>query len=221
MKQLMIVALILATLFASTFLLLKATGLISAEHIKALLVDASEVNAIYVAGCIVVLLFLDLFIAIPTLTVSIMSGYFLGPLIGGVSAAAGMMMAGIGGYAISWRYGPRLLRRLYDDPAKLQEMQRVFTNQGMIMLIICRAAPILPEVCCCLAGANRMPLPRFLSCYAAATIPYAFIAAYAGALSSLANPMPAIMTAIAISSSLWLAWFLVLRNGYRRRPSRT
>lgn len=221
MKQLVTIALVLAALFASTFLLLKATGTLPTEQIVALITDAQEINGAYVAAWIIVVLFADLFIAIPTLTVSMLSGYSLGPLVGGICAVIGMMMAGVTGYAISWRYGPKLLVKIYRDPSKLQEMQRIFSNQGTIMLIMCRAAPILPEVCCCLAGANRMPLSRFLSCYAVATVPYAFIAAYAGAMSSLANPMPAIMTAIAISSSLWLAWFMVLRNGHKRRLSQT
>lgn len=217
MKQLVTVALILAALFASTFLLLNATGAIPTEKILAMVTDASEINSLYAAAFIVFILFADLFIAVPTLTISMLSGYFLGPLVGGICAAAGMMIAGIVGYAISWHYGPRLLAKIYRDPTKLQEMQRIFLSHGIIMLLICRAVPILPEVCCCLAGANRMPFPRFLSCYAVATVPYAFIAAYAGAVSSLDNPFPAILTAIAISSSLWLSWLLLLRYSYKKR----
>ncbi len=216
MKQLVVVALMLAIGFASTFVLLNATGAISVEKIVAVITGASEINRAIAAVVIVFVLFADLFIAVPTLTVTMLSGYFLGPQIGGFVAAAGMMIAGVVGYLISWRYGPRLLAKIYRDPVKRREMQRIFLSRGFIMLLICRAVPILPEVCCCLAGANRMPFSRFLSCYAIATIPYAFIAAYAGGISSLANPMPAIITAIAMSSVLWLAWLLLLGGSYNR-----
>lgn len=50
----------------------------------------------------VIALFLvsDLFIAIPTLTIATLSGYFLGFGYGGLAAATGMMLAG-GSVAVS------------------------------------------------------------------------------------------------------------------------
>lgn len=215
MKQLVIAAGVLALIFASTFLILNGTGVLTLDYIEITLDKASSVNPLYVASIIALLLFLDLFIAVPTLTLAILSGYFLGFWAGGVCAFAGMLAAGLAGFGISFKYGPGLLIRIYKDPTKLSEMQRVFSKHGALILMMCRAAPILPEVACCLAGATKMPIYRFLLFYVTATAPYALIAAYAGSKSTLANPTPAIFAAIAMSLALWGAWVLFLRRNYR------
>ncbi len=217
MKQLITLALTLAAIFVSTFILIKATGILTVEDIESALTAASQINPLYVAAVVIVLLFADLLIAIPTLTIAILSGYFLGFLLGGISAISGMLLAGLVGYTICRLYGPGLLMKIYKNPEKLREMESVFSLHGSMVLIICRALPILPEVSCCLAGANRMPFWRFLLYYSIGTIPYAFIAAYAGSQSSLSDPTPAIFTAIAISLFLWLAWYIFLRKNKNRQ----
>lgn len=217
MKQLITVALTLAAIFASTFLIIKFSGILTVADIEAALDAASKINPLYVAACVVALLFADLFIAVPTLTVCILSGYFLGFVVGGFSAAIGMLVAGICGYMICWRYGPTLLQKIYKNPDKLREMEVIFSRHGTVVLLICRAMPILPEVSCCLAGANRMPFIKFIACYSLATIPYAFLAALAGSHSSLNNPMPAIFAAIGISLVLWSAWLIFLRKNFGKR----
>lgn len=217
MRQLITLAMTLAAIFASTFILIKTTGILTVEDIESLLTTASQINPLYVVAVVIALLFADLLIAIPTLTITILSGYFLGFLLGGISAMSGMLLAGLVGYMICWFYGPGLLMKIYKNPEKLREMERVFSLHGSMVLIICRALPILPEVSCCLAGANRMPFWRFLLYYSIGTIPYAFIAAYAGSQSSLNDPTPAIFTAIAISLFLWLAWYIFLRKNKNRQ----
>lgn len=214
MKQLITIALILATAFASTFIVIKATGVLTIEDVKRWLTMASEIDPLYVALAVIILLFADLFIAIPNLTICILSGYFLGWLTGGLASTAGMMLAGIVGYWICWAIGPKLLLKMYKDPKKLAEMQGIFSEHGATVILMCRAMPILPEVVACLAGANKMSFFRFMVYYSISTIPYSFIAAYAGSKSSIANPTPAILTAIGISLALWLAWFIFLRRNY-------
>lgn len=214
MKQLLTIALILATAFASTFIVIKATGILTIEDIKNWLTIASEINPAYVVLTVIILLFSDLFIAVPTLTICILSGYFLGWLTGGLASTAGMMLAGVVGYWICWNIGPKLLIRIYKDPKKLEEMQNIFSEHSTSVILMCRAMPILPEVVSCMAGANKMSFIRFIAFYSITTIPYAFIAAYAGSKSSLTNPTPAILTAIGISIVLWFSWFIFLRRYY-------
>lgn len=221
MRQLFYVALGLAGIFASTFLLLKFTGLLTIDDIKALLEIAAGTDPTYVALLIVLLLFLDLFIAMPTLTICVLAGYFLGGWWGGISATAGMMLAGTFGYLLSYYLGPGLLLKIYKKPKDLALMQRAFNNKSGSVILLCRALPILPEVVSCLAGANRMPLIRFLFYYSVATLPYGFIAAYAGSSSSLANPMPAILTVICLSLFFWFSWWLLLRSQSRANPPPT
>lgn len=217
MKQLITIALILAAAFASTFIIIKTTGVLTIDDIKQWLTMASEINPAYVVLTVVVLLFADLFIAVPTLTICILSGYFLGWITGGLASTSGMMLAGISGYWICRAIGPKLLMKIYKDPKKLAEMQNIFSEHSTSVILMCRAMPILPEVVSCLAGANKMSFFRFMAYYSISTIPYAFIAAYAGSKSSLANPTPAILTAIGISLTLWLSWFFFLRRNYPKQ----
>jgi uncharacterized membrane protein YdjX (TVP38/TMEM64 family) len=214
MKQLITIALVLAAAFASTFIVIKATGVLTIDDVKHWLTMASEINPVYVALAVIALLFADLFIAVPNLTVCILSGYFLGWLTGGLASTAGMMLAGIVGYWICWAIGPKILIKIYKDPQKLAEMQSIFSEHSASVILMCRALPILPEVVSCLAGANKMPFFRFMAYYSISTIPYSFIAAYAGSKSSLANPTPAILAAIGISIALWFSWFIFLRRNY-------
>lgn len=220
MKPLLTIAMTLAAVFASTFLVIKATGILTVEDIKHWLALALAVDPTYVALAVVVLLFADLFIAIPTLTVCILSGYFLGFLFGGFAAAAGMMLAGASGYWICRAIGPGLLTRIYRDPQKLAQMHDIFSKHSISVILMCRALPILPEVVSCMAGANAMPFLRFITYYGVSTIPYAFIAAYAGSKSSLTNPTPAILTAIGISLVLWLSWFVFIRRNRLKATTR-
>lgn len=216
MKQLITIALILAAAFASTFIVIKATGVLTIDDVRTWLTMASEINPIYVAIAVIILLFADLFIAVPNLTICILSGYFLGWLGGGLASTAGMMLAGIVGYWICWAIGPKILMRIYKDPNKLAEMQHIFSEHSTSVILMCRALPILPEVVACLAGANKMSFVRFMVYYSISTIPYSFIAAYAGSKSSLANPTPAILAAIGISLALWFSWFIFLRRHYSK-----
>lgn len=220
MKALLTVGLVLATLFASTFLVMNSTGVLTLERVETLLKNAAEARALYVALAVVLLLAADLFIAVPTLTIVILAGYFLGFAAGAASAVTGMAVAGFSGYGLCRRYGPGLLLRIYHDPEELRRMKTRYDQHGPIMLVICRAMPILPEVSCCLSGANRMPFARFALCFALGTIPYATIAAYAGSRSSLDDPQPAVVAAVGMSLCLWAAWWYLWRTmGHRLSES--
>ncbi|MBL1260034.1 MAG: VTT domain-containing protein [Thiotrichaceae bacterium] len=220
MKELIKVMLTLALVFASTFILIKATGILTLEDIQLALEQAQQIHPGYLALVVIGLLFVDLFIAIPTMTVTIMAGFFLGWPMAAAATISGFLLAGTIGYAISRRYGWRLLNRIYQDREKLDEMHRTFSTYGPVMLIICRAMPILPEVSCCMAGATRMSLPKFLTMYALGTIPYALIITYAGSISSLDNPKPAILAAIGISLTLWTGWYLLGRHARQQKLRR-
>lgn len=213
MKQLIGIALGLALIFASTFIIVRATGVLSIDDIESYLHAAHDAAPIYVAATVVLLLVADLFIAVPTLALTILSGYFLGFPMGFAAAATGMLAAGTLGYGITYGYGPGLLRRITKDEEKLAEMEAVFSRYGILVLTICRALPILPEVSCCLAGATRMKFPRFAAGFMLGTVPYATIAAYAGSKSSLENPEPAILAALGLALMLAAAWtFLIKRH---------
>ena len=206
------IALILALFFAATFLALKFTGFFSIEAIESYLEQAQQTETRFLFLLVVLLLFSDLFIAVPTLTITILSGYFLGFVTGGLAAIIGMLLAGIAGYGISWRYGEFLLKKIVRSETKRQEAIASFNRYGTGMILLSRVSPILPEVSACLAGIVRMPFPMFFLTWSVNTIPYGLIAAYSGSVSSLNDPKPAIYAAIGLYFSLWLAWFLFRRH---------
>lgn len=209
MKELLKVMLLLALVFAAIFVLMKLTGVLGLDEIEAWVSTTQQDSPEYLALLVVVLLFADLVFAIPTMTVSLLAGYFLGWPLGAVATMGGFFLAGISGYLVSRRYGHWLLRRIYSDRGKLTVLQQAFEQHGPWMLLCCRALPILPEVCCCMAGATRMAFPRFAVWYGLGSAPYALITTYAGSVSTLGNPMPAIMTAILLSLSLWGIWYVM------------
>lgn len=131
--------------------------------------------------------------------------YFLGYTYGAMAALTGTLLASVSGYVISRYYGYRIMSILMKDRDKRIEAIAAFDRAGFAMIILSRAAPILPEASACLAGMTRMKFWRFFLAWSISTIPYVLIATYAGSISS------AILTAIFISSFLWLSWFLYHR----------
>ena len=78
MKPLIKVMLTLGAIFALTFILGRVLGILTVDNVKHWLELALSVDPLWVAGTIVLLLFLDLFVAVPTLTITILAGFFLG-----------------------------------------------------------------------------------------------------------------------------------------------
>jgi len=217
LQPLIKIMLTLGLAFATTFLLLNATGVVTVAKIEVWLTLARDADPLWVAPIIALLLFVDLIISVPTLATITLSGYFLGPIVGALAGIAGLVMAGLGGYTISRRYGDLLLRIVVKDETKRRDAIVTFQEHGAVVILLSRASPILPEVSACMAGMTGMPLGKFLALWLASSVPYAVIAAYAGSISSLDNPKPAIVAAIGLISFLWLSWLLVRRRGRRRQ----
>ena len=207
MKTLIRIMLIIATCFAATFLLTKFTGVLTIEQIKNWLIQAKELSPIYVGTLVALLLFADLFIAVPTLTIITLSGYFLGYTYGATSALVGIILTGVCGYILGSYYGDSILKFLVKDESKRSEAIHTFQQHGFVMILLSRAMPILPEVTACLSGMTRMAFSKFLIAWLISSVPYILIVAYAGSISSIDNPKPAIFTIISISILLWVAWF--------------
>jgi uncharacterized membrane protein YdjX (TVP38/TMEM64 family) len=212
MKDLLKVAVVIALIFASTFVLMKSTGLVTEESVTAFLNSAHEIHPAWLAAIVIGLLMLDLLIAIPTMTTILLAGYFMGPLFGGLASAAGLMLLGNTGYAMGHRFGRPVLTRLFKGEERLSGIEAAFAKNDLLVLFVCQALPILPELSCTLAGISRMRFWRFFFGYAVGVVPFAFIVAYAGSVSTLSNPAPAIYTAIGVSAGLLLLWTFIQRR---------
>lgn len=218
MKPLLKIMLIMAAFFASTFLIAKSTGVFSIENVQASLEAAKTMSPLSVVLIVVLLLFLDLFIAVPTLSIMILGGYFLGHSQGALAAVIGLFLAGICGYALSYLFGDKLINFIIKNEEQRTDAISAFKQHGVPMILLSRSMPILPELTACMAGMTKMPFYKFLLAWLASTVPYALIATYAGALSSIDNPKPAIFTAIGLTLFFWSAWFVF--NRFKLRAGR-
>ncbi len=217
MKELLKVILIVATFFALTFVIVKLTGVLTVADIKSWLTQAQELSPLYVGVIVALLLFLDLFIAVPTLTLTILSGFFIGYGYGVLASLTGMMLAGVCGYGLSRVWGGQVLRLIVRDEVRRQEMKKAFHEHGFTLILLSRATPIMPEVSACLAGTTGFPFKKFLLAWSMCTVPFVLIAAYAGSVSSLDNPKPAILAAIGLTSVFWFGLYLFRRSQKNKR----
>lgn len=212
MKDLMTIAVVLALAFASTFFLVQWSGLIPEAGVVAWLEGLRAIDPWLLVAGVILLLLLDLLVAIPTMTTILLAGWLLGPLAGGLAASAGLMAMGGAAYGMGRRLGRPVLARMLKDPDRLAGIETAFARQDMLVLVVCQALPILPELSATLAGIAQMPLRRFLAGYAAGVVPFAFIVAAGGAASTPDDLRPAILTAIATSATLLLLWRVVRRR---------
>lgn len=215
MRALFKLTLIITGFFALTFLLVRMTGIFTVDNITQSLNKANELNPIYLFIFIVVILFCDLFIAVPTLTITLLSGYFLGFAYGAIASILGMLLAGFVGYFLSARFGERILKKIIKSDNKRQEVITDFEKYGFTMILLSRISPILPEVSACLAGMTKMNFKKFSIGWCLNSIPFALIISYSGSISSLSNPKPAIYTIIGLYVFLSTAWLITKKVVYK------
>lgn len=209
MRPLLKIALSLGVFFTGMLLIFNLTGLITVDKIELWLESAKSVNPVFTFLIVFSLLFADLFIAVPTLTISLLAGHFLGPVYGAISVIAGLLAAGICGYAISRRYGDSLIKLIVKEEVKRVEAKETFRMHGPVVILLSRATPVLPELSACLAGMTGMKFTVFLFLWSLNCVPYAVLVTYAGSISSLQNPTPAILVALGLTilfGSSWLAF---------------
>ena len=202
----------LGSIFALTFILGRLLGILTVENVKHWLEMAANVDPLWLTSTIVFLLFLDLFVAVPTLTITLLAGFFLGFPAGATAAFVGMSAAAFTGYGISRIWGERPISFLVREPADRQEMSETFQRNGPVMIVLSRAAPIVPEVTACMAGATKMNFVRYMAFFSLSTIPYVLIASYAGSISSVESPQPAIFAILFLYSILWTGWYFFRRK---------
>lgn len=212
MKDLLRIGLVLGLAFASTFLIIRALDLLPEDGVIAWLESLRDIHPGWLMAGVVALLLLDLLIAVPTMTTILIAGWLLGPVLGGLTAALGLMLMGGIGYTLGRIFGRPILQRLFKDDTRLAGVEAAFARNDLLTLAVCQALPILPELSATLAGIARMNPLRFALGYGLGVIPFAFIIAAGGAASNPDDLRPAILTVIAITAILLILWRLLLRR---------
>lgn len=211
MKPLLKVMLILGVVFLTILLIGRLFGLLTVENIRALLVYAQSIDPLWVFLAVIVLLFLDIFVTIPTLTTTILAGFFLGFPLGALAAFLGMMAAILTGYGLSCLWGDKGVALIVRDPQEREEMATTFLKTGPLMIVFSRSVPMLPEISACMAGVTKMNFWHYAVFGVLSTAPFALIGAYAGSVSSIESPQPAIFAALFLYAVLGLGWWVFRR----------
>lgn len=201
----------LLCLFVILAVLTRAAGGLDEAGIEALLDAAQNVSPWHIALLVVALLSIDLLLAVPTLTVTLLAGFFLGQGWGSLAAFVGMTNCALAGYTMGRTGGDLILSHVVRDAEAQAQMKHSFANDGPAMILLSRSAPLLPEVTACLAGASGMRLPLFLLLHTASTVPYVLLATWLGSRMLHSDPLPIILAAIGVYAVLWLGW-IVRRN---------
>ncbi len=215
MKSLIKVILILGLISGSSFILVQLTGLITVERIDYWFNEIRSVSPYYIGALVLVLMFIDLFISIPTLATIMLAGFFMGTFLGSLFTIAGLSIAGITGYTLGYKFGDPILGFLLKNEKEKDELVDAFLENGFLTILLSRALPVLPEVSTCIAGMTKMPFLKFFTAWLISITPYTIIAAYAGASSSAKSPEPAIIAWAVLTSFLWICWFFFKRKRKR------
>ncbi len=211
MKLLIKSVLILVVIFTTTLLIIKFSGVLTIEDIKEIFANLKSQPSYILGALIVLFLFIDLFIAVPTMTIIILAGYFIGFELAVLYTFIGLLSASLTGYFLSLKYGNKILDKLSSNEEQKLEMTDLFNKHGVLVIVLSRAVPMLPEISSCLAGTCKMSLKRFLFAWSLGTIPYLSVIAYAGSISNLENPMPAIYAALGITVLFWIIWMVFMK----------
>lgn len=208
MKPLLKIMTILLSIFAVFFILGQIFGILTVENVKAGLQGASEIDALALSAVIITLLCVDIFITVPTLTITLLAGFFLGFPMGAAVALIGTSSATFLGYALGKRWGQKAISKIIKDDAQVADLKATFRTHGPVMITLARAAPMVPEICALMAGATKMRFGRYVLFHLIGTLPYVALASYAGSISSVDDPMPAIYGAMLLYAVGWGSWFI-------------
>ncbi len=144
----------------------------------------------------------DLALPVPGTVVISALGYIYGTFLGGLAAAAGLMLAGMAGYGSGRLFGERFARRWLGE-RDYEKGRRLFANGGGWVVALSRALPILPEVISCTAGLVRMPFRKFTLALACGSVPMGFLFAAIGRAGHEA-PGWAFGLSLLVPALLWL-----------------
>ncbi len=144
----------------------------------------------------------DLALPVPSTVVISALGYIYGTFVGGLVAAAGLMLVGMTGYGLGWLFGERFARRWLGEQ-DYEKGRRLFANGGGWVVALSRALPILPEVISCTAGLVRMSFRRFATALACGSVPMGFLFAAIGRAGHDA-PGWAFGLSLLVPALLWL-----------------
>jgi len=184
-------------------------GWFEADDVRRLL-DSASAHPWRVGLFVIVLLAFDSVLSVPTMGTAAVAGHLLGPWWGGLCASIGVLAAGSICFGVA---------SLFRRRAVLEKVRREVREVGPRPLLLARAIPMLPEVLSAMAGATGMRYRRYLFWFALGNIPFLTAASFAGSVSGVDRPWPALATAIGLPVLAGLAY--VVARAYSMMSWRT
>ena len=124
-----------------------------------------------------------------------------------LAASLGAIAGQLGGYAIGYTLGYRLLRkhgaRIGLTPARLMLGRVLFRRHGVKVVVASRFVAVLRQLAGLLAGATRMPWPRFLAANVAGSVLWS--AGYGYGAEALGETLKRVAGPIAIGLGVLVA----------------
>lgn len=146
----------------------------------------------------------DIALPIPATAVMAALGVVYGPLIGGLTATLGSVLAGVIGYGLCRCINRDFARRLAGEKG-YDQAEALFHRWGGWLVAASRWAPVLPETAAFMAGLTRMPFLRFTAALVCGSAPLGFIFAWVGHLGAQ-RPLLTMMFAALAPLALWAAY---------------
>jgi uncharacterized membrane protein YdjX (TVP38/TMEM64 family) len=156
----------------------------------------------------------DLMLPIPVPPVMASMGTLYGPILGGIVATVGSILAGLCAYGVTRLLGMKAARFLAGED-ELADLQSFFDTWGAAGIVASRALPVVPEVMAVLAGLSRMHFGRFVLALSLGSVPVGFALAWVGGTTGVRSSVLFALTLI--PACAWAAYLLIMK----RRRGRT
>jgi uncharacterized membrane protein YdjX (TVP38/TMEM64 family) len=170
----------LSALLLGSLLLSCAARLPALEEVNEVVLRLREYHG-FAWGLGLVAIWADLALPVPQTAVIAALGILYGTLGGGLLGSAGLISAGLFGYALARRYGRGPVARLVGERS-LGKVEALFDRAGVWAIVLTRSLPYsIPEAVVCAAGLARMRASRLLVASSLGSVPTAFAFAAIGA----------------------------------------
>ena len=103
----------------------------------------------------------DIFLPIPSSVMSTASGAAFGFWLGSIVSWCGMNLACGLGYLLGYWLAPHTVQSMAGTD-EMKRLHRISQDHGNLVLVLCRAVPVLAEASVLLAGMGHMSLGRFM-----------------------------------------------------------
>lgn len=114
-----------------------------------------------VAGMVILLLSVDVFLPVPSSVVGTGSSLLLGWKLGFLSTLTGLMLGSCLGFVVGYLFRQTFHHRYFAD-SEFRQVSFDLANYGFLLLIALRGVPILAEMSVLAAGFHRFSFGRFM-----------------------------------------------------------